>query len=76
MLIVLAFIHQWIEKYSYVYQITMLLTGIGSILGLLPGLGLDYQWLHYIPLFDQSLGWIVFAVLGFLLAIVFSKKEN
>ena len=54
----------------------MLLTGIGSILGLLPGLGLDYQWLHYIPLFDQSLGWIVFAVLGFLLAIVFSKKEN
>lgn len=75
-LIVLAFIHQWIEKYSYVYQMTMLLTAIGSILGLLPGLGLDYQWLHYIPLFDQSLGWIVFTVLGFLLGIVFSKKEN
>lgn len=69
-LIFLAFIHRYIQKYSYVYQITMLLTGIGSLLGIVPN-----PIIHSIPLSQYSLGWIPFAVIGLILGIVLSKKN-
>ena len=75
-LIVLAFLHPWIHKYTYVYQITMLLTGIGSILGLLPSLGLNYQWLHSIPLYNQSLGWIIFFFFCLCLSICVNTQKE
>ena len=69
-LIFLAFIHRYIQKYSYVYQITMLLTGIGSLLGIVPN-----PIIQSIPLSQYSLGWIPFAVIGLILGIVLSKKN-
>ena len=48
----------------------MLLTGIGSLLGIVPN-----PIIHSIPLSQYSLGWIPFAVIGLILGIVLSKKN-
>lgn len=74
-LIALAFIAPWIKQYRYIYQTTMILTAVGSLLGILPGFGLNMSWLHIIPLFDISLGWICFAFLGLILGTFVKKKE-
>lgn len=74
-LIGLAFLHSWIKDYTYLYQTTILFTGIGSVLGVLPNFHLDFSWLHMIPLFDYSLGWIVFAIVGFLIGICLGKRK-
>lgn len=75
-LIVLVFLHPWIHKYTYVYQITMLLIGTGSILGLLPSLELNYQRSHSVPLYNQSLGWIIFSAVGLCLNIYVSTQKE
>lgn len=74
-LIALAFIDPWIKRYRYIYQTTMILTGVGSLLGILPSFGLNMSWLHIIPLFDISLGWICFAFFGLVLGVFVKKKE-
>lgn len=74
-LIALAFLHQYIKKYRYIYQTTMILTGIGSVLGILPSLGIDMTWLHMIPLFDISLGWICFALFGLIIGTFVKNQE-
>lgn len=75
-LIALAFLHSRIQKYPYIYQTTMIMTGIGSIIQLFPRFGLDANWFHFIPLFDQSLGWIIFAGVGLCLGICDKAKEK
>ncbi|MEG0685222.1 MAG: branched-chain amino acid transport system II carrier protein [Coprobacillus sp.] len=74
-LIILAFIDKWLKSFPYIYQTTMLLTGIGSVLGILPSLGLNLNWLHFIPLFSVSLGWIIFAFAGFVLGLLLKEKK-
>lgn len=73
-LIVLAFLGPWIHRYQYMYPITILLTGIGSFLELLPLLGIDFLFLHKIPLFDYSLGWVIFSIVGVFMSLFFRKR--
>lgn len=73
-LIVLAFIDPWIHHYQYMYPITVSLTGLGSFLELLPIIGFDFSFLHKIPLFDYSLGWLLFSVTGILIGLLFRKR--
>ncbi|MEG0366802.1 MAG: branched-chain amino acid transport system II carrier protein [Coprobacillus sp.] len=74
-LIALAFLDKWLKSFPFVYQLTMLFTGIGSILGILPSLGLNMNWLSMIPLYNISLGWVVFSLIGFVLGILIKHKK-
>lgn len=73
-LIVLAFMDKWLKSFPYIYKTTMLLTGIGSILGILPSIGLDMSWIHFLPLFDISLGWIMFGMIGFIIGLLLKER--
>lgn len=73
-LIVLAFIDPWICRYEYIYPITILFTGVGSILELLPLIGIDFSFLHMIPLYDYSLGWLIFSLVGIFIGFVYHKN--
>lgn len=73
-LIALAFLDKWLKPFPYIYQLTMLFTGIGSILGILPSLGLNMNWLSMIPLYNISLGWVVFSLIGLCLGVVLRRK--
>ncbi len=69
-LIILSFLHPFIKRYRYIYQTTMFFTGIGSIIGVLSSVGLDMTWMHAIPLFEYSLGWIIFSLFGFVVGLI------
>lgn len=73
-LIALGFIHKYICRYPYIYQTTILMTGIGSVLGVLPSVGMDIHFLHMIPFFDLSLGWVLFTVVGFFMGLLMKDK--
>lgn len=74
-LIALAFLDKWLKSFPCVYQLTMLFTGIGSVVGILPSLGLNMNWLSVIPLYNISLGWVVFSLVGFVLGILIKHKK-
>lgn len=82
-LILLSFVHRWIKNYNFVYPITVLMTGIVSIVYALYqsnfSIPLITLVISKIPFYDLGLGWIIPAVIGMLVGIVFSaylKHKN
>ena len=66
-----------IHDQPLVYPITVLATGVVSILGELDALGISIPLLspliRHLPLASFSLGWITIAIIAFILALFFSR---
>lgn len=75
-LIALAFLHPLIEKWKLVYPVTILLTGLVSIIYVLETLGLKLyivtEVLHSLPFYKQQLVWITPALFGMAVGILLS----
>lgn len=80
MLIVLAFIHRWIRRYTAVYPWVIGLTGISSAVYALEQAGIRMTFLssvlENIPLHSIGLGWLWAAAAGMLLGILLSGKKR
>lgn len=80
MLIVLAFLHRWLGQFCYVYPVTILLTGVISVLAALDSLKLVIPGItplvRMLPFYAQSLGWLVPAVLGMVIGVLISPKTS
>lgn len=68
MLIVLAILDRWFRQSPVIYGLTILFTGVVSILYGLGGFGIDLgtKILGGLPLYTQGLGWVVPALIGML----------
>ena len=79
-LIALSFFQRWLEGRRMVYPVTILLTGIASILytlrdlGALPAAVSDL--LGALPLAGQGLGWVLPALVGAALGLLLSGKPR
>lgn len=80
MLIVLAFLHKWLGGFCYVYPITILLTGVVSVLAALDSLKVVIPGItmlvRKLPFYAESLGWLVPAVLGIVIGVLISPKTS
>ena len=73
LLILLGICHHWVEKFPLIYPVSVLFTGIISILAMIRdlgwvGTGLD-GFFGLLPLNGQGLPWLVPAVLGILVGM-------
>lgn len=75
-LIVLSFIHKWIDTFAYVYPTAILLTGIVGVVYaldqkniILPGIT---SLISKVPLYEAGLGFIVPAVVGLVGGVLLS----
>lgn len=79
-LILLALIHPWIQKWKYVYPCSILFTGVTSIVYVLDTLNVKIPGvtgiLYSLPLYEQELAWILPAVIGILIGILLSKVKK
>ncbi len=75
MLVVLSFFHSYFQGSNVIYISTLLLTGIVSVYDGLVSVGLPsiFAWL---PLYAQGLGWIVPAVIGIVIGLLFIPKTK
>ena len=75
-LIVLAFLHPWIEKWRFVYPVTILMTGLTSVFYILGTLGVKMgvitTVLKSLPLYKEQLVWIIPAIFGLAVGILSS----
>ncbi len=75
-LIVLAFLHSWIAKWRFVYPVTILMTGLTSVLYILGTLGIKMgvitTVLKSLPLYKEQLVWIIPAIFGLAVGILSS----
>lgn len=82
MLILLSLFHRWLEKMHFIYSITILFTGVASLLYALADGGLMPAEfgavLKGMPLAGMGLGWVLPAAVGVILGIILSaiKKEQ
>lgn len=76
-LILLALLQRWIEGRRFVYPITVLLTGLTSLLLELERLTFS-DALSFLPLSDLGLGWVCPALVGLVLGyfLSFLPKKN
>ncbi len=78
MLIALAFLHRWLGQFGYVYPVTILLTGVVSVLAALDSIEVVIPGItaliRKLPFYTQSLGWLVPAVLGIVIGVLISPK--
>lgn len=66
-LVMLAFLHQWIQGSVYVYRGVVILTALVSLYEGLAAFGLDlsvFQAIEMLPLFSIGLGWVLPAIIG------------
>ncbi len=71
-LIVLAFAHNLFKGYNAVYSFSMLITAIFSISDSLNQVGLKISFLSSMPLAKQGLVWVIPALVGALLGLLYS----
>lgn len=80
MLIALAFLHKWLGQFRYVYPITILLTGLVSVLAALDSVGIMIPvvtgLVQMLPFYTQSLGWLVPALAGMVIGVLISPKTD
>ncbi|MBU3108974.1 branched-chain amino acid transport system II carrier protein [Clostridium gasigenes] len=81
MLIVLAMLDNFLKGDSTVYSLTILFTGVVSIVDALRQVGIKLGFVmdlcSKLPLYSQGLGWIVPAVVGLILGVIIkSVKEK
>lgn len=74
MLIVLAMLDKFLKENKLVYPLTILFTGIVSVMHGLEGMGIELgaKLLGGLPLYTQGLGWVVPAVIGILIGVASS----
>lgn len=74
MLIVLAMLDKFLKENKLVYPLTILFTGIVSVMHGLEGMGIELgaKLLGGLPLYTQGLGWVVPAVIGILIGVAAS----
>ena len=74
MLIVLAMFDKFIQGNRFIYGLTLLFTGVVSVLYALNSLGIEFSFittlLKKLPFYQQGLGWIIPALVGILLGYV------
>lgn len=79
-LIALAFLHPLIGRFSRVYPVTIAFTGVVSVLAALDSVALIPKTLasglRMLPFYANGLGWLVPAVVGIGLGILFSGKKT
>lgn len=79
-LIALAFAHRWLGQYTHVYSITILLTGVVSVLAALDSVKVVIPGItalvRMLPFYQQSLGWLVPAVLGMVIGTLISPETG
>ena len=74
-LIALAFAHPFIGRFTLIYPVSILLTGVVSVLASLDGLGValpGMEALRMLPFYGDSLGWVLPAIVGVILGIILS----
>lgn len=81
MLIVLSMFNSIFKDNKYIYGLTILFTGIVSIIDAIGQIGLDngrlVKMISYLPLYREGLSWIVPAILGIILGLIVKFiKEN
>lgn len=78
MLIALAFLHKWLGQFRYVYPVTILLTGVVSVLAALDSIEIVIPGvtalIRLLPFYAQSLGWLVPALVGMVIGVLISPK--
>lgn len=69
MLIVLAMLDKFFKGNKYIYSLTILFTGVVSVIYGLNGFGIDLGTKIFgnLPLYSQGLGWVLPALLGIIL---------
>jgi branched-chain amino acid:cation transporter, LIVCS family len=83
-LILLSFMHNWYNGYSYVYVGALIPTGLISFIDGLKTAGVDVtmltDFLSFLPFFAQGIGWIVpalvGAIVGYLVAALQGKPKQ
>lgn len=63
------------KENSYVYLSSMILTSFVSIMEALGEFGLELKILNLLPLYKQGLGWILPAILGTLIGLIYDKVK-
>lgn len=78
MLIVLAMLDKFLKANKFVYPLTILFTGIVSVMHGLEGMGikLGAKLLGGLPLYTQGLGWVVPALIGILIGVAASFAKG
>lgn len=80
MLIALAFLHKWLGQFRYVYPITILLTGVVSVLAALDSVKIVIPGItaliRLLPFYAQSLGWLIPALVGMVIGVLISPKTG
>lgn len=80
MLIVLAFLHKWLGQFRYVYPVTILLTGVVSVLSALASVEIVIPGItaliRLLPFYAQSLGWLIPALVGMVIGVLISPKTG
>lgn len=75
MLIILGLTHRFNSQFSRVYPITIGLTTVVSILSALKDCGIEVPFMSYLPFYSVGLEWIVPALIGWVIGILYSKSS-
>lgn len=77
MLIVLAMMNRFINQSRLVYGVTILVTGVVSLVKVFDGLDLRLgfltTWCEKLPLYTQDLGWVTVALVAIVVTVVVDK---
>ena len=78
MLIVLAMVDKFIKGSRIVYSLTILFTGVVSVIYGLKGFGIELgdKIFGNLPLYTEGLGWLVPAILGIVLGLIISAIKE
>ena len=78
-LIILGLFHKYIEKYAYVYTVTVGIVAVFSAVDIFNKNVMMNQWtsvLKYIPFYMEGVGWIVPAIIGACIGVIVSIVIN
>lgn len=75
-LILLSLVHNWFKGYSSVYLFTMIFTSIFSVMDALSQFDIKFKLLNYVPLSSQSFGWVIPAILAFILGYAYGAVKD
>ncbi len=80
LLILLGIFQKWVGKFPAIYPVSVLFTGVVSVVSELKGLGwcpeFLVKWLNALPLAKQGLPWLVPAALGIAIGILLSRRKR